>query len=765
MKRPIDLFLLLSLFLSLCIASCSDKNEDVFVEEIEDTLLTITSDQTELESSSVGDSLTFSFTLKGIEVSQLKVKSSETWCKPNLFENQEKGKIITQANNTALSRSATITLFYEKTSSTFKVTQQPRAKAPDVKDDVKLTVSGGKASAYNSWENIEKSFDNDKSTMYHSPYDASLITPENPIVLTYNFSNVGVMDYLIYHPRNSGVNGVFKTFDLYVSYDNQSTYEKIGGYDFSGYASPTLLSFPTPLNNPTHIKFEVAGGVGNYVSCAEMEFYRKNDHATFDYSAYFADKVCSELKHGITLTEINSISDVFFRELALDIYRNTYHKEFRVQEYKQYQYPEVMANQNKTSTYSLLDNPTGIALKSGEVFTVIADLKGQSASLTSIDLGIGYSTGAENYILKDGVNKFTAPKNGLLYVKYHTNDKTGTKANIKLHIIGGGVNGYFDSQKHTENDWRRLLDQAVYKDFDVLGKYAHITFSTEKFRANTPSGKELIDQYDQLVYLEQEFMGLVKYNRMYQNRLYFHVDYPTTMHMYATSYRTAYEEKTMDMLTTLSSFKASPWGPAHEVGHINQTRPAMRWFGMTEVTNNIHSLYVQTSFGNTSTLIKDSRYSQALSRFVNKNIAHHEINDSENAGVYNGVFHKLIPFWQLKLYLVDALGKKDFYKDLYELYRTTNYTPSGTSTVDGFYQLKFVENVCKVANLDLTDFFQSWGFLTAVDTKGIMDKDTPFKVTQADVDATKKRIAEKNYKKPSHDNIYEITDNNVANYK
>lgn len=760
------LFLFLSLFLSFSIASCSDKNDDVIGGEDDiDKLLSITPSQAELQSESVGDSLTFTFTLKGIEASLVKVKSSASWCDPAIFENQEKGKIITQANNTSITRSATITLSYEKTWATFKVTQDSKAMAPDVKDDIKLKVSSGKASAYQSGESVEKSFDNDMSTIYHSTWNASLITPDNPIILTYNFSNVGQMDYLIYYPRTEGSNGNFKKFDLFVSYDNESTYTEIGSYDFKGSSSPSLLSFQTPLENPTNIKFVVAGGVGNFVSCAEMEFYRKSENSAFDYSAYFTDKACSDLKPGITLADINKISDTFFKELALEMYRNTYDKEFRVQEYKQYQYPEVMHESNKIwFPYSVLDNPTGIALKAGEIFTIIADLKGQNVSLTSIDLGIGYGKGAEIFIMKDGVNKFTASKSGLLYVKYHTGDKTGTKPNIKLNITGGTVNGYYDSQKHSEEDWWRLLDKATYKDFDVLGKYAHITFSTDRFRANTPNGKALIDQYDQLVYLEQEFMGLEKYNKMFQNRVYFHVDYPTDKHMYAITYRTAYEKNTMNLLTTLSSFKGTPWGPAHEVGHANQTR-GLRWFGMQEVTNNIHSMYVQATFGNQSTLIKDNRYSQALEKFVNKGISHHEINDSDQAGIYNGVFHKLIPFWQLKLYLMDALGKKDFYKDLYELYRTNTFTVNGTSTEDGFYQLKFVENVCQVAKLDLTDFFQSWGFLTPVDTKGIMDKNTTFRVTQADIDAVKKRISEEGYKKPAHDNIYEITDNNVANYK
>ena len=484
---------------------------------------------------------------------------------------------------------------------------------------------------------------------------------------------------------------------------------------------------------------------------------QKEDN-TFDYTLYFADKVCSELKQGITLNEINNISDVFFKNLALEIYNKKYDKEFRVQEYKQYQHPKVMADLNKTSPYSLLDNPTGIYVKKGEVFIVIADLKGE-ISLRSIDLSVGYDSGVESFVLNDGINQITATKGGLLYVLYHTDSKTGTQDNIKLNITGGVINGYFDSQKHTQEDWLRLLNQATYQDFDVLGKYAHLTFPTASFKANTPNGIALIDKYDELVYLEQEFMGLVKYNKMFQNRMYFHVDYVSSYYMYATSNRTGYTLSTMnDIMTSLQSFQVNMWGPAHEVGHCNQTRPGMRWLGMVEVTNNIHSLHVQTSFGNTSRLIASNFYNYAFANYVNKNIALNLMNDSPESGV----FYKLIPFWQLKLYLMDAIGKKDFYKDLYELYRTTNFIPSGTSTSDGFYQLKFVENVCQVSNLDMTDFFQAWGFLTAVDTIGISNTNTRFTVTQADINAVKNKITSKGYDKPAHSNIYNITDNNVS---
>ncbi|MFV0267512.1 MAG: hypothetical protein ACK5HT_10300, partial [Draconibacterium sp.] len=60
---------------------------------------------------------------------------------------------------------------------------------------------------------------------------------------------------------------------------------------------------------------------------------------------------------------------------------------------------------------------------------------------------------------------------------------------------------------------------------------------------------------------------------------------------------------------------------------------------------------------------------------------------------------------------------------------------------------------------------EAWGFLTPVDIT-IEDYSTKqFTITQDEIDALKAEIAAKNYPQPAHNNIYEITDNNVSNYK
>ena len=76
--------------------------------------------------------------------------------------------------------------------------------------------------------------------------------------------------------------------------------------------------------------------------------------------------------------------------------------------------------------------------------------------------------------------------------------------------------------------------------------------------------------------------------------------------------------------------------------------------------------------------------------FVN-NLAHVQEED---------VFCKLVPFWQIQLYVSNVLGVKDVYKDIYEDVRNSPNLPK-----HGDNQLEFTYLASKAAGLDLTDFF------------------------------------------------------------
>lgn len=613
----------------------------------------------------------------------------------------------------------------------------------DIKDDVKVPVSRATASSFQQGDGIEKSFDGDYNSIYHSSW-SNQGDHYFPITLEYFFENQESIDYLIYYPRTEGYNGHFKEVEIWASTQAAPNYAKVKEYDFKGSSLAAKVMLDKPLIKPLSVKFVVKSGHGDgqgFASCAEMEFYRRNPD-NFDPLTLFTDLTCSELKPGISLEEIEKVPNSLYRNIAYYLHKGSYPHEFRIQNYRAWPHPDDWARVNKTSTLSLLDNPTGISVdESDELIVFVGPTGGYKLGLKVQNLnkpgGDGYGN-ASHYSLSEGVNKLKMRNRGLVYVFYHTPDYQSAPQ-VKIHFATGKVNGYFDSQKHQASDWQKYLHAAVDEYFDVLGKHAHLTFSTAHFKTYAANnGKQLIDAYDELVRLEKEFMGLMKYNRPTVNRAYFHAMYHA--YFYSTSYRTAYNvtgENERRTLLDVNELKKSPWGPAHEQGHSFQTRPGFKWHGMTEVTNNVHSLYVQTEWGNASRIESEAmgrfnnRYEKAYYNSFVKHVPHPGEED---------VFCKLVSLWQLQLYFSNARGKTDFYKDLYEKIRTSPDRPD-----PGAQQLEFVKMVCDIAQADLTDFFRKWGYLSPFDGEIDDYGKRRFLLEQNRIDKAVAEIKAKNY--------------------
>ncbi len=623
-------------------------------------------------------------------------------------------------------------------------------------DDEKVSVDHATASSYQNGEGIEKSYDGDYSTIYHSNWSNGG-SNYFPITIEYFFKDKEQIDYLVYYPRQQGYNGYFKEVEIWVATEENPTLKKVMDYDFKGSSASAKVIFKNPILKPKSIRMVIKSGHGDgqgFASCAEMEFYKTSTNNSIP-EAIFTDGTCSELKAGVTEEEIEKISNPLYKSIAFYLFKDLYPKEFRIQEYKAYPHPNMIAQSNKTSQYSLLDNPTGIRVDSGdELIVFVGEKQGYPISIKIQNLdkpgGDGYGN-ASYYGLSEGINKIKAQNKGLIYVFYHTPDYE-TAPKVKIHFATGQVNGYFDSQKHQASDWERLLDATTDDYFDVVGKKAHLTFPVKAYRDYTQGkGLELINTVDELVRLEQEFMGLMKYDRVPVNRAYFHVMYHS--YMYSTAYRTAYNETTISQILNPDRLKKNPWGPAHEVGHTHQTRPGFRWKGMTEVTNNVHSLYVQTEWGNTARIEGEdlsgegfpNRYEKAFYHFFVENNSHPANGD---------VFCKLVPFWQLQLYFGKAKGYTDFYKDFYEQIRV-----KANPNSNGEAQLECVKTFCEVAQTDLTDFFKKWGMLSPVDMEIDDYGKGQMTITQAEIDALISDIQSKGYSKPDSGISY-ICDSN-----
>ncbi len=645
----------------------------------------------------------------------------------------------------------------------------------DFGQDIQVPVKSGLASQtkddtpgpYGHGYSIDNTFDGKKDPtfkdetlpIYASPYTGTVF----PVTLEYFFENASEIDYFIYYPKSGNGNGCFWSFEVWAKSEGKTSYEKIGTYDFKGLRQVMRVDFPTRLVNPTAIKFVINYANTGFVSFCEMEFYKTNPGNTIP--DVFGDNICSTLKSGTTLAQIEAITNSFYKNLAMALYNNQYPKEFRVQTYKPYSDPTVQATINKTSTYGQYDDPTGIYAEEGEEFVVfVGNTNGQTVSLRQMNLdketeetdGFG---DIANYPLKEGVNLFKTTKKGLFYFIHIQNNPT-TATPIDVNIASGKVNGYFDKKRHTNSDWENLLANATSKYMDVIGESAHIIFPVQSYKSYCPKkGQELIQAYDSIVHLEQEFMGLYKYpERMYKNRAMFTVTY--SGYMYATGNHTAYHVSTMPGVCDPAKVTTTDiWGPAHEIGHTHQTRPGLRWASCAEVTNNIYSLYVQTKYGNQSRM-----QSQATSN-GRKNHYENSFNtilvpDTANFNTVGGEFNRLIPFWQLYLYSKYVKNYPDFYLDLHEEVRKRSNL--NVATQSGQISLDFTKLCSELLKEDLSDFFKKWGFHKLLTNRHIGDYGSHY-VTVTQNMVTEAVTYTSQWTKPTYKIEY-ITDANIDIY-
>ncbi len=707
-------------------------------------------------------------------------------------------------------------------SSEIRIIQKPLADnggggGQTISEDVKIKIVSGQASQAQPGEGIDKAFDGKPSTIYHSPWSGTKF----PIILTFNFAKVEDVDYMQYTPRSSGGNnGKFGKIELLYS-TNGSSYTSMGYFDFNESSSIQKVEFDKSIK-AKHIRVKVESGANGFASCAEMEFFKFSENR-FDPSTIFKDELATEIKDGVTLEDIKACKDPFFRNMALLIFQKKYKTEFRLAEYKAYPNHGIQANRNKNNAYSDHENPTGIFVEEGEILNVfVGDTHGfQDLSIkvqglypnSSNDNWLqGYGYGGQTYQLKRGYNIVRISKKGLVYVNYYTRslDEAETAQPIKIHFASATVNGYYDTQnpKH-KGRWKELLDGAVDKYFDVIGKYAHLTFPVETYKAVSKDGDLLMDGWDKIVRNEMILLGLYKYNRVFKNHMYCNIHYGSP-YMFATWGHTSYSYGTENSILNPDSFKptGSIWGPSHEIGHMNQVRPQVKWIGMTEVTVNIMAEYITTTvFGQKSRLQKEglgevwsnNRYTKAWNSLLvhelpfciasinpvkektkipakfweTKRHRNNVVRGATN-GILKDVFCQLVPFWQLQLYFgnvkgmtpTEANGYDGFYPRVYEWGRTHDYLGTRpTGDQDGVYQTDFAYNVSKASGYDLTDFFVKWGFLREMPKTEIDDyAKANIYIPKSRVDEVKKRIKDLNLPKPTQPIEY-ITDRSVPFFK
>ena len=298
-----------------------------------------------------------------------------------------------------------------------------------------------------------------------------------------------------------------------------------------------------------------------------------------------------------------------------------------------------------------------------------------------------------------------------------------------------------------------------------MGEYSHLAFPTSRFRAHTPDGAALVRVFDSFVRAEQELMGLYRYGRTFPNRMRFIVIY--TSYMYATSYYTAYNDSTLPQLCdVLSLTTGSCWGPAHEVGHCNQTRPGLKWLGTTEVTNNIMSEYVQTTILRQPSRLQTEDMGKGCRTATPKpggtfwpraRLIPQKATCSASSSLSGRSSSTSERFW----------GRHPSCGRTKEGSTPMSLNMSGlplTSEPPGEQQTEFVLTCSKASGHNLLDFFTKWGFLTPVDASIDDYGSGRMTVTESRIEEIRQRVEALGLPKPDSPIEY-ITDNNKGLFK
>jgi hypothetical protein len=471
---------------------------------------------------------------------------------------------------------------------------------------------------------------------------------------------------------------------------------------------------------------------------------------------FFTDASCSRLKTSVKVKDIGRFKSKLLKKASGEMLKDKYDRTYRAASYQAYPSPRELGRVLKLgSGFSRYENITGMYLEAGQNAVFVGDTSGKRLSLLIPewmrkppkgynpwkDRG-GWGLHRQQFELKTGLNVIDVKKAGNAYVSYFDDD-ADKAPKVTVHFLTGKVNGFFDIAKHTNKDWDRLLDNAVSPVLDARGKHIQVAYPVEWFNVYTRSkGVKLINNYDTMLNHHYTLMGLVKYKKLPRNRILARVNFHYYMFRDRDGMAYLGNKGTMRMVADPSVVVVGDpcWGFCHEVGHAMQLRQ-ITWGGMTEVSNNILTLYTCIKMGNASRLKKSRKYAAARKNIINA-------NPKKSYLAVGDVFQRLVPFWQLHLYF-SRNGKADFYADVMEKMRLTPDAGRGNDSIKN--QFEFVKICCDVGETDLTDFFDKWGFFWVGDLKLKDYRNYEFKITRKMVDDAKSYIAKKKYKKPTTD--------------
>ena len=585
------------------------------------------------------------------------------------------------------------------------------------------------------------------------------------------FAYCSSLDTVVIGQRVNTLNqGVFYSSSVKVAYVKPLIPPSVPAYLFS--SNPKMYVYTDVLADYKASSWNSLGAIyGGLENTYPMEL-DSNAVAKTQYVNYFEDAAATQLKpeyqemNDTLLTETLTAAGMpeLMIEIALKVKNGTwatYEEGFRIHSYGAYSDANYWNNKMMASGGSYMGNPTGIyAENDGDEIYVFVDEDVPSdatlyfAGCVENQLITNAKTGAK---LAKGLNIIEGTKDALYYIVYTANTESMTKTlsewpEMKIHVEGGKVNGYYDVNRHTSTDYRKILNSAKLGRFTVRGAHSLYHLKTASYKSVFGTATKMnksICWFDSVAVWEKNLMGMTEevatgkkagypwyltggeaIYPLYYNNPNFAIEGEESDAGYAnsTAYRTSYNGiACIRNCLDATNANMDDWCAGHECGHNNQR--AINVEGCTEASNNVFSNLVRYLGGLNSS--GGSTLSTVMDEFARREPFY-----------YRDVNSRLRIYWDLYLYYHLAQKNTSFYPDLFKalrndplvLYNSSNNNNGG---------LKFVRKVCEIAQEDLTDFFNIWGFFEPIKVGSKIDDygSHSIAVTKAGINATKREIA------------------------
>ena len=579
---------------------------------------------------------------------------------------------------------------------------------------------------------IEYTIDGDKATNWHSAFypEHKKVTPETPAELVYEFEDMERIDRMVYVPRQDGSpNGYVTEAEVLVKTATDRDFRLSGHYTWESDMEPKAVRFEGGLSSPTAIMFRVLHGVGDLGSCAEMRFLR--DGESLKDCPLFADDLYTSLKPDVSEEDLERMEIPIYRELAKELKNGTYQTAYRIATFDCYDHPQWLAKEWHTPDkfYDQLQGVTGIVMEPGKHLVMLSGLPDrQTADLKVVAWYVG-KTGKNfdggkpeilTYHLKNGVNVIDHDSSwpGLAYVAYFSEGHAADLPAIRVHFVGGTVNGYLTPDM-TDEQMHRMTASTPSRFIDLVSRKVHAVWTSAGMHdfckaddGKSPGYRQYMGILDSLMTWQQQLVGMEKYGRIPRNRSLLYVNF-TFGSLYQDGVGiSAHIDLERPLLNCRSlRFKDSEtiWGLAHEWGHQHQLQPYFCWGGVSEVTNNLNAYYSLMRMGYQYKDLEEGKrrgLEHAVEQYIDGETDDCIFQQNE---AHENAFEQLCPFLKLCHYFTTEANMPDFLPDLYETLRHSDVTPDSTNIVP--YVFNFIRKVSLLSGYNMTPYFERFGFL------------------------------------------------------